>query len=213
MYTVKSILTKVTDSELVFQNVMETLRTVDPSFEDEHRQYLHSVDTLMNSLRTEDSTKVMGYIAAKENAFCSEMIYIAWLGFQQNIACFRNPINTEFLKLDYETIHRENSFQFLPKIHRALSEINDFDCALRSLPEDIQNTAMEITDFFSYLETVGFKLAHYFGFAFADRFLGHVVPGYAPDSAIVNGLSPVPTCSIENCPRYCSTRNSISALA
>ena len=69
MYTVKSILTQVTDSELVFQNVMETLRTVDPSFEEEHRQYLHSVDTLMNSLRTEDSTKVMGYIAAKEKAF------------------------------------------------------------------------------------------------------------------------------------------------
>ena len=183
MYTVKSILTQVTDSELVFQNVMETLRTVDPSFEDEHRQYLHSVDTLMNSLRTEDSTKVMGYIAAKEKAFCSEMIYIAWLGFQQNIACFRNPINTEFLKLDYETIHRENSFQFLPKIHRALSEINDFDCALRSLPDDIQNIAMGITDFFSYLETVGYKLAHYFGFVFADRFLGYVIPGYAPDTA------------------------------
>ena len=183
MYTVKSILTQVTDSELVFQNVMETLRTVDPSFEDEHRQYLHSVDTLMNSLRTEDSTKVMGYIAAKEKAFCSEMIYIAWLGFQQNIACFRNPINTEFLKLDYETIHRENSFQSLPNILSALSAINDFDCALRSLPEDIQNIAMGITDFFSYLETVGFKLAHYFGFAFADRFLGHVIPGYTPDSA------------------------------
>ena len=183
MYTVKSILTQVTDSELVFQNVMETLRTVDPSFEDEHRQYLHSVDTLMNSLRTEDSTKVMGYIAAKEKAFCSEMIYIAWLGFQQNIACFRNPINTEFLKLDYETIHRENSFQSLPNILSALSAINDFDCSLRSLPDDIQNIAMGITDFFSYLETVGYKLAHYFGFVFADRFLGHVIPGYTPDSA------------------------------
>ena len=183
MYTVKSIITQVTDSESIFQNIMETLRTVDPSFDDEHRQYIHSVDTLMNSLRTEDSFKVTEYIAAKENAFCSEMIYIAWLGFQQNIACFKNPINTEFLKLDYETIHRENSFQALPNIQSALSAINDFDCALRSLPDDIQNIAMGITDFFSYLETVGFKLAHYFGFAFADRFLGHVVPGYAPDSA------------------------------
>ena len=137
----------------------------------------------MNSLRTEDSTKVMGYIAAKEKAFCSEMIYIAWLGFQQNIACFKNPINTEFLKLDYETIHRENSFQALPNSRTTLHVINDLDCALQSLPDDIQNIAMGITDFFSYLETVGFKLAHYFGFVFADRFLGHVVPGYAPDSA------------------------------
>ena len=183
MYTVKSIFTQVTDSKSVFQNIMDTLRSVDPSFEDEHRQYIHSVDTLMDSLCEEDSVKVPEYIAAKENAFCSEMIYIAWLGFQQNIACFRNPINTELLKLDYETIHRENSFQALPNVQHALSAINDFDCALQSLPDDIQNIAMGITDFFSYLETVGFKLAHYFGFVFADRFLGHVVPGYAPDSA------------------------------
>ena len=42
---------------------------------------------------------------------------------------------------------------------------------------------MGITDFFSYLETVGYKLAHYFGFVFADRFLGYVIPGYAPDTA------------------------------
>ena len=85
--------------------------------------------------------------------------------------------------MDYEIIHRENSFQALPNVRSALPAINDFDCALQSLPDDIQNIAMGITDFFSYLETVGFKLAHYFGFVFADRFLGHVVPGYAPDSA------------------------------
>lgn len=183
MYTVNSVFTQITDSTSVFQNIMDTLRMVDPSFEDEHRQYIHSVDTLMDSLCGEDSLTVMEYIAAKEKAFCSEMIYIAWLGFQQNIACFRNPINTEFLKLDYETIHRENSFQSLPNILSALSAINDFDCSLRSLPDDIQNIAMGITDFFSYLETVGYKLAHYFGFVFADRFLGYVIPGYAPDTA------------------------------
>ena len=183
MYTVNSVFTQITDSTSVFQNIMDTLRMVDPSFEDEHRQYIHSVDTLMDSLCGEDSVKVPEYIAAKENAFCSEMIYIAWLGFQQNIACFRNPINTEFLKLDYETIHRENSFQSLPNILSALSAINGFDCSLRSLPDDIQNIAMGITDFFSYLETVGYKLAHYFGFVFADRFLGYVIPGYAPDTA------------------------------
>lgn len=183
MYTVKSIFTQVTDSKSVFQNIMDTLRTVDPSFEDEHRQYIYSVDTLMDSLCGEDSFRVTEYIAAKENAFSSEMVYIAWLGFQQNIACFKNPINTEFLKLDYETIHRENCFQSLPNIQSALSAINNFDCSLKSLPDDIQNMTMGITDFFSYLETVGFKLAHYFGFAFADRFLGHVIPGYTPDSA------------------------------
>lgn len=48
MYTVKSVFTQVTDPKSVFQNIMDTLRTVDPSFEDEHRQYIHSVDILMD---------------------------------------------------------------------------------------------------------------------------------------------------------------------
>ena len=34
----------------------------------------------------------------------------------------------------------------------------------------------------SYLETVGYKLAHYFGFVFADHFLEHVIPGYYRDT-------------------------------
>lgn len=50
MYTVKSVFTQVTDPKSVFQNIMDTLRTVDPSFEDEHRQYIHSVDILMDFL-------------------------------------------------------------------------------------------------------------------------------------------------------------------
>ena len=43
----------------------------------------------------------------------------------------------------------------------------------------VQTCALPI--FFSYLETVGFKLAHYWGFQFANRFLPGVIPGYAPD--------------------------------
>ena len=34
----------------------------------------------------------------------------------------------------------------------------------------------------SYLETTAYKLTHYFGFILADKFLYHVIPGYASDS-------------------------------
>ena len=39
-----------------------------------------------------------------------------------------------------------------------------------------------ITSYISYLETVGYKLAHYFGFVFADHFLEYVIPGYYRDT-------------------------------
>ena len=39
-----------------------------------------------------------------------------------------------------------------------------------------------ITSFYGYLETTGYKLAHYFGFRLADLFLPYVIPGYTNDS-------------------------------
>ena len=40
----------------------------------------------------------------------------------------------------------------------------------------------DITGFYSYLQTSGYKIAHYFGFRFADLFLPYVIPGYVDDS-------------------------------
>ena len=37
--------------------------------------------------------------------------------------------------------------------------------------------------YYAYWETVGFKLAHLWGFQWADRFLPYVIPGYTPDTA------------------------------
>ena len=38
-------------------------------------------------------------------------------------------------------------------------------------------------DYYAYLETVGFKLGHLWGFQWADRFFPYVIPGYTPDTA------------------------------
>ena len=40
----------------------------------------------------------------------------------------------------------------------------------------------EMEEYMSYMETVAYKLAHYFGFILADQFLYHVIPGYVNDS-------------------------------
>ena len=182
MNTVKSILSQFTNFHEVFLQIKDTMQTIDPNFEDEYCRYVRAVEDLENALCEDCAPCVSDYIAAKEKAFSSEVLYVAWLGFQQNLECFRNPINSKFLELDFETIHREHSFGTLPDVARAMSVINTFDDTLREFPNDIQDLTMGITEFFSYLETVGFKLAHYFGFVFADCFLEHVIPGYCPDT-------------------------------
>jgi hypothetical protein len=37
---------------------------------------------------------------------------------------------------------------------------------------------------YAYLETVGFKLAHLWGFLWGNAFFQEVVPGYTPDTAL-----------------------------
>ena len=182
MYTVKSVMAQLVDPDVVLQNVSETLRKIDPEFTKEEQQYFRAVDALNAAIGDSTSPSASEYIAAKERKICAELIYVAWLGFQQNIECFQNPINTLFLKMDYEDFHRERSMHTLPGVQKSLETINAFYEVLRTLPEEQRNLTEGITEYMSYMETVAYKLAHYFGFILADRFLHYVIPGYANDS-------------------------------
>ena len=183
MYTVKSLMNQFTSPEVVLQNVSDSLRKVDPEFIQEERQYYETIGVLRDAIGNSTSPTVDEYIAAVEAEICAELVYVAWLGFQQNIDCFNNPVNTLFLKMDYEDFHRERRMGTLPQVQRALKTINAFHDVLRSLPEEKRNLTEGITSYISYLETAGYKLAHYFGFIFADKFLHHVIPGYCSDMA------------------------------
>lgn len=182
MYTVQSVMSQLTDPKVVLQEVSETLRKIDPSYIQEEQQYLSAVDALKEAVGDSVSPTASEYIAAREQEICAELIYVAWLGLQQNLECFRDPINTMFLKMDYEDFHRERRMHTLPEVQKALKTINAFYEMLRTLPEEKRNLTDGITDYMSYLETTGYKLAHYFGFILADKFLYHVVPGYVSDS-------------------------------
>ena len=181
MYTVKSVMSQLTDPKVVLQNVSDTLRRIDPNFLQEAQQYLRADDALKEAVGDSVSPTASEDIAAREQEICAELIYVAWLGFQQNLECFQNPINTMFLKMDYEDFHRERRMHTLPEVQKALKTINAFYEVLRTLPEEKRNLTDGITDYMSYLETTGYKLAHYFGFILADQFLYHVVPGYVSD--------------------------------
>ena len=182
MYTVKSVMTQLTDPEVVLQRVSDTLRRIDPSFPEEERQYYQAVDSLKKAIGNTVSPSASEYVSAIEQKICAELVYVAWLGFQQNMECFQNPVNTMFLKMDYEDFHRERRMHTLPAVQQSLGNINAFHDAMRSLPAEQRGLTDGITSYISYLETTGYKLAHYFGFIVADQFLGHVVPGYCSDS-------------------------------
>ena len=184
MCTVKSVMTQLTDPKIVLQRVHDSLRKVDPHFAQEEAQYLASVEALERELGDSISPSVREYIDAKKKEITAELVYVGWLGFQQNLNCFQNPINAMFLRNDYEDFHQERRMHTLPEVKDALKTINAFYEAIRTLPKEKQDLTDGVTDYICYLETTGFKLAHYFGFLLADSFLEYVIPGYAPDPVI-----------------------------
>lgn len=70
-------------------------------------------------------------------------------------------------------------FSALPQVQAT----EDAICSsARQFTPEQQAMAIQIADYYSYLETMGFKLVHYWGFLWGNEFFPKVVPGYAADT-------------------------------
>lgn len=184
--TVESLFTHVTDTKQIAKNIKEMLKTVDPHFTEEEEKFNIAVKKLRKTAgnlvpSAED------YLMALEERYAYESLYICWQGFQYNLDCYNSPVNALLLQGDFEILHRERRLHTLNHTEKARLTISAFHAVLRE--NDLLELTDDISDFYATLESGGYKLAHYFGFLFADRFLPLVIPGYAPDSVITNNYS------------------------
>lgn len=182
MKTVQTILGQLTDPKTIMAEIRETLRTIDPEFFDTEVKYLAAASNLEKELGNSITPSVSEFLAAEEEEFVSEIIYIGWQGFQLNMDIFHAPINAIMLRGDYEELHRERRLGTLPMAEKARDTINAFYEMMRENYRDKLDLTEDITGFYSYLQTSGYKIAHYFGFRLADLFLPYVIPGYVDDS-------------------------------
>ena len=182
MKTVQTILQQLTDPKTIMAELCDTLRIMDPKFFDTEVKYLAAASNLERELGGSITPSVSEFLSAKEQEFTAEIIYIGWQGFQLNIDIFNSPINALMLRGDYEELHRERRIGTLPMAKKSRETINAFYEVMREKHGDKMDLTDDITSFYSYLETTGYKLAHYFGFRLADQFLPYIIPGYTSDS-------------------------------
>ena len=182
MKTIQTILGQLTDPKTIMAEIRETLRTIDPEFLDTEVKYLAAASNLEKELGNSITPSVSEFLAAEEEEFVSEIIYIGWQGFQLNMDIFRAPINAIMLRGDYEGLHREWRLGTLPMAKKARDTIDAFNEAMRESYREKLDLTEDITGFYSYLQTSGYKIAHYFGFRLADQFLPYVIPSYIDDS-------------------------------
>ena len=176
MNTIESILSQLTSGSLV-SDLKTVLQEQDPEFLPVETAFQEASIALASRIGKEETEKLL---AAKERQILSDLVYAAYLGFQTNQSNFHNPVASQFTKLDYDVFLREHIMQTLPR--RAAAETNV--AAFRETYKDALSEYEEaIQSYYIYLEVAGPKLAHFWGYAFANRFLPWVEPGYVSDGA------------------------------
>ena len=181
MKTIEMMLRQMTDASSIIQDLRDTLRTIDPQFPAAEQSFNNAVAALEQSLGDAITPTVSEYLAAKEEVLAMELIYIGWQGFQLNLEIFKNPVNALLLQGDYEDLNLERRLETLPTAKKARAVQCAFHEAMQDMPDEAKDLTDGVEEFYTYLETAGYKIAHYFGFCLADRFLTFVVPGYISD--------------------------------
>lgn len=173
----------LTETEGIMECLRINLQRLDPEYATEENDFHSAVQSLKTALKPDCVSLVDKLISAEEDRISACVIYLFWQGLQQNEACFRNPAAKQFLELDFEDICQETVLNSLPeafRIYECYSILN------QALPGDQRERLSPIASYYSYLETVGYKLAHYWGFCCGDSFLPRVVPGYIHDLALTS---------------------------
>lgn len=181
MKTIEMMLRQMTDASSIIQDLRDTLRTIDPQFPAAEQSFNNAVAALEQSLGDAITPTVSEYLAAKGEVLAMELIYIGWQGFQLNLEIFKNPVNALLLQGDYEDLNLERRLETLPTAKKARAVLCAFHEAMQDMPDEAKDLTDGVEEFYTYLETAGYKIAHYFGFRLADRFLAFVVPGYISD--------------------------------
>ena len=176
MNTIESILSQLTSDALV-SDLKTVLREQDPEFPPVESAFQEATRALASKIGKEEAEKLL---AAKDQQILSDLVYAAYLGFQANLSNFHNPVASQFSKLDYDVFLREHIMQTLP--HRAAAEktIAAFQGTYKDALSEYEEA---IQSYYIYLEVAGPKLAHFWGYSFANKFLPWVEPGYVSDGA------------------------------
>lgn len=186
MNSVHSLVNQLINPKFVMSKVKEILREVDPDYEKEEQAFIAACATFEAGLGDSISFTAQNYLDALEESFASDIVFVVGRGFKLNLDIYHNPVNALAFKLDYEDLHQERMMPLVPAAKKANMASYDYLEELRASHRDKLDLLDGINSFYSYLQTIGYKVAHYYGFVLADQLLPHLVPGYYADSAYVS---------------------------
>lgn len=164
-------------SHSIAQAFIQWLKEESEEFSADHQRYIDAIDTL----REELGEAVTDEMNAIEQQCASDLLFSGFLGLKANLDNFKNPVARSFLDVDFEVFLREEIAHRLPDYEQAQKKQERFYSRLTSAQREIYE---DVSTYTSHLETIGPKLAHYFGYLLGNELLPRIIPGYCVDSVL-----------------------------
>ena len=164
--------------EEIYEALIAKMCTMSADFSEDYERYKTAFIKLKEDFAPELIPSIEEEMDAIQKQTCSNLLFSGFLGIKANLDNFIDPIARNFLDVDFETFLREDIAQALPE-YESSQQIHIRFYALLSPSQ--KETYEAVTSFVNYLETVGPKLAHYYGYLLGNELLPKVVLGYRPD--------------------------------
>lgn len=177
MLTLKTVFDQFSKKK-IFDSSISIIEKSFHDFADIQLKYQQAMDTLQKDL---GETSVTEEDEAIQQEIASTLFFSGWLGLQANLKYYLDPLAGNFLNSDPEIYLREKTAKQLPEYETAQEKRKQFYDSLNHAQKTIYE---DVTEYICYLETVGPKLAHYYGYLLGNAMLHRIIPGYQPDMAM-----------------------------
>ncbi|MBR2311030.1 MAG: hypothetical protein IKA47_10950 [Oscillospiraceae bacterium] len=147
------------------------------AFAADHQQYIAAT----NRLHEELGNAVNEEMDAINRQCASDLLFAGFLGLKANLDHFIDPVARTFLDVDFGVYLQEETAHSLPEYVQAQQLRDRFYTQLTPAQRETYEAVISYT---SHLETVGPKLAHYYGYLLGNELLPRVIPGYHTDTVL-----------------------------
>lgn len=177
MISVNTFLRKISYKEIVAALVSVMAENFEDFAADQIR-FNETIALLENELGEDAAPSVSDMVDSIHQQIGSCLLFSCFLGLKANLDHFVDPIGRTFLDVDPETYLREDIAKHFPDYQNAVRVQEQFYATLSPIQRERYE---DITAYICHLETVGPKLAHYYGYMLSNQLFPHVIPGYVAD--------------------------------
>lgn len=174
METIHWLVSQMVNPVKIMDHLKAALRIIDPAFPTIECEFQSTVSHI-----SEINGLLDGVKSCVDELISTEILFFFWSGFLFNFECCQMPTLSLLLREDFDRFLREDRMMKIPIIQIKNASLSTY---MQYLSSEQQESMEVITGYHAYMQTVGYKIAHYVGYRVADIFGEYIIPGYCSDS-------------------------------